>query len=55
MAARASQQKGKSLDDIELQPDAWKRFENFVKTSVPKRKPTPSRAKPATKKARKKA
>jgi len=43
------------LDAIELHPDAWKRFERFVKTSVPTRKPTASRPKTATKKTRKKA
>jgi len=46
--------KPKSLADIELHPDAWDRFERFVKTSVPNRKPTASRPKPAIKKARKK-
>jgi hypothetical protein len=27
------------LADIELHPDAWKRFESFVKAKLPKRPP----------------
>ena len=43
------------LSEIELHADAWDRFERFVKSSIPTRKPTASRPKAATKKARKKA
>jgi hypothetical protein len=58
MAKKAVAKKPK-LEDIELHPDAWNRFERFVKTSVrkpsaPKPKSTPSRAKPAIAKRRRK-
>jgi hypothetical protein len=47
----------KGLDEIELHPDAWKRFENFVKAKVPTRpaKPTASRPKATSRKRAKKA
>ncbi len=52
--------KKSELDEIELHPDAWKRFESFVKTKVPNRppaknKPAPSRPKAASRKPRRKA
>jgi hypothetical protein len=48
------------LADIELHPDAWKRFEDFVTAKVPTRpaptpKRKPSRTKAATSKAKKRA
>jgi hypothetical protein len=53
------QKKKSGLDSIELHPDAWDRFENFVKTKVPTRapapaKPTASRSKGASGKSSKK-
>jgi hypothetical protein len=55
--ATKSTKKTSDLADIELHPDAWKRFENFVKAKVPNRpaKPTPSRPKAASRKRTKKA
>jgi hypothetical protein len=46
------------LEDIELHPDAWDRFEKFVKKAIPtsrapKAKRTASRAKAASRKRRK--
>ncbi len=52
--------KKSELDEIELHPDAWKRFETFVDTKVrtratPAKKATASRAKAATRKRANKA
>jgi len=49
-----------TLGEIELAPDAWKRFETFVTKNVPNRpaataKRKPSRAKTTTAKRRRKA
>jgi hypothetical protein len=51
--------KKSSLDEIELHPDAWKRFEKFVDTQVrtharPAKKPTASRPKATSQKRAKK-
>jgi len=55
----ASSKKKSELDEIELHPDAWERFEKFVDTKVQTKKSsakksTASRAKAASRKPAKK-
>lgn len=57
--AKTPAKKTAALADIELAPDAWKRFETFVTKNVPNRpaataKRKPSRPNAATAKRRKK-
>jgi hypothetical protein len=56
---KPQKKKAAGLAEIELHPDAWKRFEKFVDTKVttrpaPKPKATPSRAKATSRKSAKK-
>ncbi|HTW34323.1 MAG TPA: hypothetical protein VMD53_06885 [Rhizomicrobium sp.] len=60
MPKKPQDQKSAALADIELHPDAWDRFEDFITTKVPNRPaaapaPKPSRAKTARTKAKKTA
>jgi hypothetical protein len=53
------QKKKPKLEEIELHPDAWERFEDFVDTKVrtsaaPAKKPTASRPKATSRKPTKK-